>query len=200
MCGCDLSCVKQHHLDCGLQEELQADGVGDHIFLLRLAEVTASPRIEAQLVDVLRLNKRALAFARKVRAQLAAIVEQRVWPLVSQPPHVTQSHAANGHDSAEQHRSKRPREDAVGSSNCAQDDRREQRHGGERRRAKVPCPRLDAGREGEAADPSTVTQLRHALAVGYAPHLAKRMPMHNGYRTLAASKASVACATATASM
>lgn len=50
-----------------MQAELQADGVGDHIFLLRLAEATAARHLEKDLVDTLRLNGRGLAFARKVR-------------------------------------------------------------------------------------------------------------------------------------
>lgn len=53
------------------------------------------------------------------------------------------------------------------------------------------CPPLGMGPGASVAETEAV---RHALAIGFAPRLAKRLPQHNGYRTLAASKASVACA------
>jgi ATP-dependent RNA helicase DHX8/PRP22 len=178
-----------------MQAELQADGVGDHVFLLRLAEVTADRALEADLVATLRLNGRALAFARKVRAQLAATVETRVWPL-----HARRARR-NGHDhqhgdgqrDAGERGHKRSRTEGDGQHEGRGDRGRHDSANGRQREQLQRPPDLGDVR-GRVASAAEVDALRRALAVGYAPHLAKRMPMHNGYRTLAATKASVACA------
>lgn len=186
-----------------LQAELQADGVGDHIFLLRVAEACGRRDLEEALVATLRLNDRALAFARKVRSQLVGIVERRVWPLVLQAQRgggggAAREPAADDPDAAldvaayEDVATDAPQA-LCSSGSAANRPAKRAREDGSPEQPIARCPDLSQ-RPGHAATADEVARVRQALAVGYAPHLAKRMPSHNGYRTLATSKVSVACA------
>ena len=172
----------------GVQAELQGDGYGDHIFLLRVAEVTAAAHLEKELVDTLRLSGRGLAFARKVRAQLAAVVEQRVWPAFA-ARHGSAPGGKRSRDECDSAQAGSGADAGGQDGDCAGTrDRYIDRH----RTASVPaCPSLDA--RGSMAKGDEVDRVRQALAIGYAPRIAKRMPAHNGYRTITARKASVAC-------
>lgn len=86
-----------------MQAELYSDGVGDHAFLLRLAELAleGSPRSHphsnnggaADVARTLNLNTRGLGFARKVRAQLVTVVETRVWPAFLRERNSNTAHA-----------------------------------------------------------------------------------------------------------
>jgi hypothetical protein len=143
--------------------------VGDHVFLLRLFEAASAQRggvPERELVDTLRISGRSLAFARKVRSQLVGIVESRVWPVLCR----SRSRAARCRDGGHSH-------GAEARSSSGADG--------------PQCPDLSAG---PVATEAEVLALQRAVAEGFASHIARRMPMHNGYRTLCASTPVVACA------
>jgi hypothetical protein len=167
------------HLIFGVQAELAADGVGDHIFLLRLAEMSCA-QLRQDLAKTLCLNERAFAFALKVRGQLSALVKQRVWPIyvagkcvrgkrarLESPPETAAACQVREHEPSAQ--------------------RKPQGH----RSGMPPCPSLEHGKD--IATAQDIDRIRHALAIGYAPRIAIRMPSHNGYRTITARKPSVAC-------
>lgn len=141
-----------------LQAELYADGVGDHAFLLRLAELALerNPRSHSSggappsdVIRTLNLNTRGLAFARKVRAQLVTVVETRVWPVYVREKGPTQKEAAST-----RHRTDdgadgdmRERRDHRDAHREHRDSRREDRGGGkdrerDRRGERDRCPDL----------------------------------------------------------
>jgi ATP-dependent RNA helicase DHX8/PRP22 len=126
-----------------LHEALQADGPGDHIFLLRLYEAwEAAGRAPAWCREA-GVDARAMRFAADVQRQLARLMAE----------------AGGGGD-------------AGGGDDGGRDAKR---------------PRLEDG--GGAAgsssgDERALRALRSALAAGFAPRLARRLPRHNGYRTL----------------
>jgi hypothetical protein len=142
--------------------------------------------LRQDMTRALRLNVRALSFAHKVRGQLAALVKQRVWPL----------YVAGRPDSAKRVRSKRARSvspvPAAGACQVVEDGQ----FGGHKPHASElcvqSCPSLD--HDGRVATSQDIEHVRHALAIGYAPRIAMRMPLHNGYRTITARKPCIACA------
>lgn len=279
-----------------VQVELQADGVGDHVFLVRVAEAVGWPAVDDDLVQLLHLNRRGLAFARKVRDQLRGIVETRVWPLLAlrhtrgtaagrgdgdggaktaRSSAHPRDHGGERPRSAQRERehreghSDRRRRGDVAERNGHDDGGREREHryrdrqaregdrGTGRRRERSRSPRRgasergggsrsgeraredrgpgngqaahrsertreeagDEGRQGrermwregvtsgaaecpdlrmpdQAAPASQLRRMRRAIALGYAPQIARRMDRNNGYRTLCAREESVACALA----
>lgn len=268
--------------------ELQADGVGDHVFMLRVAEVAAGPNADEDLVEALNLNRRGLSFARKVRDQLRNVVETRVWPLFAQylmggadavggraegeelriGGHNGSGAVRNGHrDQLESKRGDGDRgtgqDREWGNGRGAEWDRDSRRHdqarpgrGGHRSRSRSPTQHSRGGRQsgkdraaggsngrrerlreagrgegpragrdvrgredgfvergparmereadgqecpdlrvsGEPATTSELRRMRRAIAVGYAPQIARRMDRNNGYRTLCAQEQSIAYA------
>jgi ATP-dependent RNA helicase DHX8/PRP22 len=127
-----------------LHEALQADGPGDHIFLLRLYEAwEAAGRAPAWCREA-GVDARAMRFAADVRRQLARLMAE-----------------AGG----------------SGGEGCCDDGGRDAKR-----------PRLQdgggGGGNGSSGDERALRALRSALAAGFAPCLARRLPRHNGYRTL----------------
>jgi hypothetical protein len=169
-----------------MQAELEADGVGDHIFLLRLAEMLSQAHLRQDLTKTLRLNVRALSFAHKVRGQLSDLVKERIWPL----------YVEGRHDSAKRLRRKRARSISpvpAAAAACQVVDGQSGGHKQHSSELRMPsCPSL--GHDGSVATLQDIECVRHALAIGYAPRVAMRMPLHNGYRTITARKPSIACA------
>jgi ATP-dependent RNA helicase DHX8/PRP22 len=139
-----------------------ADGLGDHALLLRLYGAWQAAGCSAEWCRGVGADPRALRFARDVRQQLERIAGADGGGL------------GGGGEGGEAQ--------TGGRAAPAAAQAEEERRAGKRRRRDGP----DAA--GGPA-PATLRALRRALAVGFANRLARRMPSHNGYRTLGAAPA-----------
>ncbi|KAI7837808.1 hypothetical protein COHA_008436 [Chlorella ohadii] len=182
-----------------LLKELQQEGLGDHILLLRLYEASLGAAWQAAGGSIdwcrdLGVDGRSMRFARDIRQQLERIIG----------PDGSGFDGGSGRQRPERQRGSEGGE-AGGSGEAARRDEQPAAEGrqreGERERDSSKRDRERGDRErhydsrggkrprrsGGFSDAATVSALRMALTIGFANRLARRMPMHNGYRTLGES-------------
>ncbi|GBF98616.1 pre-mRNA-splicing factor ATP-dependent RNA helicase-like [Raphidocelis subcapitata] len=171
----------------GRREELSrlmAECQGDHILLLRLYQLWAAGGCSREFCKQYGLDLRGMNFARDVRRQLEGIVGPNGRGL-------EKLDAGGGDDGGD----RRGRDGGGGGSSHAPDRDRDGDGGGRKRRRSgsgEPPPLTPRGsgglngRGGSAPPPSAarLDALRHALTVGFANRIARRMRMHNGYKTV----------------
>lgn len=135
-------------------KRLVAEKAGDHVLLLRVWEVWARSNYDKGMVRDLGLDSRGMRFARDVRRQLAQLV---------------------GEDGAglERGAAGRPLEVGAGPGRGSQASARGAARGDTQEAVST-----------SAAYSDRVRELRQALCLGYANKIARRMPAHNGYRTM----------------
>ncbi|KAL4856425.1 putative pre-mRNA-splicing factor ATP-dependent RNA helicase DEAH4 [Chlorella vulgaris] len=203
-----------------LLKELMADGLGDHILLLRLYEAWEQAGQSIEWCRDIGVDGRSMRFARDIRQQLERIIgadggglepgggggggRQRQQHDGQQPPAGRQQQLQGSGGGAERQREGGGRERAPSSGGSGRQLEGE-RGGREEGRAKRDRDqRGDTGSTGTGpgsrssresgkrarrgfSDAATVDALRKAIVIGFANRLARRMPMHNGYRTLGES-------------
>ncbi|KAL6784040.1 hypothetical protein ACKKBG_A04550 [Auxenochlorella protothecoides x Auxenochlorella symbiontica] len=155
---------------------LQAGGLGDHVFLLRLYRAWQAAGAGADWARALGVDARTLRFARDVRAQL----ERAMAAAEPGARGARSGESGAGLAAAGEGRPPRPaKRDADGVP-------RPQDAPGSRRGSNQDPEGRDGVADGGflGGDEGEHRRLRHALAIGFANQLARRMPLHNGYRTL----------------
>ncbi|PRW39269.1 pre-mRNA-splicing factor ATP-dependent RNA helicase PRP1 [Chlorella sorokiniana] len=181
-----------------LLKELQKEGLGDHILLLRLYEAWQAAGASIDWCRDLGVDGRSMRFARDIRQQLERIIG----------PDGSGFESGSGRQRAERQRGSEGGE-AGGSREAARRDEQpaaegrqregdrergdRERDGSKRERERERERHSDSRgskrprRSGGFCDAATLSSLRMALTIGFANRLARRMPMHNGYRTLGES-------------
>jgi len=149
-----------------LLEDMMEDGFGDHILLLRLYRAWEGSGCSVDWCRRIGVDARSMRFARDVRRQL-----ERIFTIAAKDRKKHHDEPLDIHNQGSS--------DAWSSG----DDAIEERESKRRRphRGSQPGLRKDSLEELRA--------VRMAVAIGFANRLARRMAMHNGYRTLGATSA-----------
>ncbi|KAL4440347.1 hypothetical protein ABPG75_003348 [Micractinium tetrahymenae] len=175
-----------------LLKELMQAGLGDHILLLRLYEAWEQAGGSIDWCRDIAVDGRSMRFARDIRQQLARIIGPDGSGLEGSSGRRRGYERADGERHGSGGGEQPPRREA--GHERAERRSAEGRHADDRHDGKRERERSDRDQERERgagkrqrrsfADASTVTALRMALTIGFANRLARRMPMHNGYRTM----------------
>lgn len=161
-------------------QQVAAQAQGDHLLLLSLYQLWAAAGFSKEFVRSHGLDLRGMNFAREVRKQLAAVA-------VFDTMHQQERAGSSGRGSQPQQQEDRgsdrkrrwdegksedPQAAAAGSSGGSSI------HG-------LPSPMRPPSRGGKPGPPSAAVceLVRRALTVGFANRIARRMRLHNGYRT-----------------
>jgi ATP-dependent RNA helicase DHX8/PRP22 len=141
-----------------LLNEMMVDGLGDHILLLRLWQGWTAAGCSTEWCRELGVDARAMRFARDVRRQLE---------------NVMMSGGGGG--------------GGQNMKNREDDEKREEEeyHEKDERNAKRAKHEMKSSSSSAFSSSKTLRALRKALTIGFANRVARRMPLHNGYRTLA---------------
>lgn len=137
---------------------LMQEGQGDHVLLLRLWEEWERHNFSRQFCDEYGLDLRGMNFAKEIKRQLEGIV------------------GADGEGLLDGRRWER-----VGDRAREEGEVPGPQIGGKRPRAHEEERRP---RKAHRTDAVAIDNLRHALTIGFANRLARRMRHHNGYRTM----------------
>jgi len=142
-----------------LLNEMMVDGLGDHVLLLRVWQAWISAGCSTDWCRELGIDSRAMRFARDVRRQL--------------------EHVMSGGGTVKKKLNRKHRQE--------EDDEEITTTTSERRSFKRPKTdpfTLSNTRDSSFSSSKTLCALRKALTIGFANRVARRMPLHNGYRTL----------------
>ncbi|KAF8068452.1 DEAH4 [Scenedesmus sp. PABB004] len=151
---------------------LAAECQGDHLLLLRLYQLWAADGFGRDFVRATGLDLRGMNFARDIRKQLAAVANFGSSADRQQP-----GTSGSGRDGAEQ---QQQQPDVGGDRKRRRwEDERPGSSGGP---AALGRPPSRGGRG--ASPPDVVERVRRALTVGFGNRVARRMRLHNGYRTV----------------
>ncbi|EFN54077.1 hypothetical protein CHLNCDRAFT_136192 [Chlorella variabilis] len=188
-----------------LLQELMQEGLGDHILLLRLYEAWDQAGQSIDWCRDIGVDGRSMRFARDIRQQLERIIGPDGAGLEAggarRRQHDAQPPAGAGQQQGGGGGEGRPWD---GARDVGRGERAGAGGGGRREYGRDGRDGRDSKREREReggeglprggkrprrgfSDAATVTSLRMALTIGFANRLARRMPMHNGYRTLGQS-------------
>ena len=139
---------------------MMADGLGVHVLLLRLWQAWNAAGCSTEWCRDLGIDSRAMRFARDVRRQLENVM------LGGQH----KQRERDEEEEKEERSAKRAKTDSHPSSS---------KHHSKQNTASA-----------EFSSTKTLRNLRKALVIGFANRVARRMPMHNGYRTLSSGETS----------
>ncbi|KAG2499040.1 hypothetical protein HYH03_003225 [Edaphochlamys debaryana] len=184
---------------------LMAEGLGDHVLLLRLWEGWAAAGCNKEFARDYGLDLRGLNFARDIRRQLEGVAgpdgsgldkerdrggegdggrkRGRGGEEAGDGGGESGGRGGNGGEERSEGSRKQPRGEASGSERVGE---REWDRGKGKERSRdpdTPGVQSEAG-GGARASAAQVDALRRALTIGFANKLARRLPRHNGYKTL----------------
>ncbi|KAL4545360.1 hypothetical protein Ndes2526B_g00040 [Nannochloris sp. 'desiccata'] len=143
-----------------LLNEMMVDGLGDHVLLLRLWQAWNAAGCSTDWCRELGIDVRAMRFARDVRRQLELVMSGGGADTMRIDREQRQERGAEKEEKEEEETERSAKRPRAGSSTSSKP------------------------KDSSFSSSKTLRALRKALTIGFANRVARRMPLHNGYRTL----------------